>query len=342
LICMQYYDLREEILAAKPSPLVEPTEAQVTKTKDLYNVNEPQAKAIIAAVSRTGFTLIQGQVLTPPLFTTAINVPRPPGTGKTKTVVGIASALLSPGSDDTIQIRGAPPAKKIAAKKLLVCAPSNAAVDELVIRFKRGLQSTKGDIWTPGIVRLGRSDAINAEVRDVTLEELIDARMAPTTNASKGNALGMEDLRAQHTKAVEERNVKQQQLDNARAKKLDPSDLLSEVDRLNTTIRELRRKLDIQRDQRKESGRNAEILRRQVQQQIINESQIICATLSGAGHEMLRNVNVDFETVIIDEAAQSVELSALIPLKFGCDKCILVGDPQQLVGAHCYCIIQLC
>ncbi|KAF8540202.1 SEN1 N terminal-domain-containing protein [Trichophaea hybrida] len=314
LICMQYYDLREEILTAKPSPLVEPTEAQVTKTKDLYNVNEPQAKAIIAAVSSTGFTLIQG----------------PPGTGKTKTVVGIAGALLSPGSDDMIQIRGAPPVKKTAAKKILVCAPSNAAVDELVIRFKRGLQSTKGDIWTPSIVRLGRSDAINAEVRDVTLEELIDARMTPTTNASKGSALGMEDLRAQHTKAVEERNAKQQQLDDARAKKLDPSDLLSQIDRLNTTIREQRRQLDIQRDQRKESGRNAEILRRQVQQQIINESQIICATLSGAGHEMLRNVNVDFETVIIDEAAQSVELSALIPLKFGCDKCILVGDPQQL------------
>ena len=39
---------------------------------------------------------------------------------------------------------------------------------------------------------------------------------------------------------------------------------------------------------------------------------------------------MEFETVIIDEAAQSIELSALIPLKYGCSKCILVGDPKQL------------
>ncbi|KAI1043017.1 hypothetical protein LB505_007884 [Fusarium chuoi] len=46
---------------------------------------------------------------------------------------------------------------------------------------------------------------------------------------------------------------------------------------------------------------------------------------------MFRNLeDVEFETVIIDEAAQCVELSALIPLKYGCYKCILVGDPKQL------------
>jgi len=45
---------------------------------------------------------------------------------------------------------------------------------------------------------------------------------------------------------------------------------------------------------------------------------------------MFRTLNVEFETVIIDEAAQCVELSALIPLKYGCAKCIVVGDPQQL------------
>ncbi|KAI5813275.1 AAA domain-containing protein, partial [Pyronema omphalodes] len=312
LICLQYYDLKEEILLAKPGELIEPTADQITMTQDLYNVNEPQAKAIIAATNSNGFTLIQG----------------PPGTGKTKTVVGIAGALLS--SMKSLPQTSDKPSKKPVAKKILVCAPSNAAVDELVIRFKQGLRSINGETWTPGIVRLGRSDAINAEVRDVTLEELVDQRMAPTNNTNKGNALGMDDLREQHTKAVEERNQKQQQLDDARAKKLDPGNLLPEVDALSAKIRDLRRQLDIQRDQKKESGRNAEILRRQCQQQIINESQIICATLSGAGHEMLRNVNVDFETVIIDEAAQSVELSALIPLKFGCEKCILVGDPQQL------------
>lgn len=34
--------------------------------------------------------------------------------------------------------------------------------------------------------------------------------------------------------------------------------------------------------------------------------------------------------MVVDEAAQSVELSTLIPLRFGCRQCVLVGDPQQL------------
>jgi len=34
--------------------------------------------------------------------------------------------------------------------------------------------------------------------------------------------------------------------------------------------------------------------------------------------------------MVIDEAAQAIELSSLIPLKYGCSKCVMVGDPQQL------------
>lgn len=244
-------------------------------------------------------------------------------------------ALLTPNNvGTTISIPGAQkPSSKPATKKILVCAPSNAAVDELVIRFKQGVRTTKGDVMVPTIVRIGRSDAINATVRDVTLEELIDKRMAPTTESSRGKNTDMEELRKKHTELMEERNTKQSQLEDARSRKLEPPvGLQVEIDKLSATIREQRRALDAKRDQKKESSRNAEVLRRRVQQEIMDEAQIICATLSGSGHDMLRNVNVDFETVIIDEAAQSVELSALIPLKFGCEKCILVGDPKQLVS----------
>ena len=45
---------------------------------------------------------------------------------------------------------------------------------------------------------------------------------------------------------------------------------------------------------------------------------------------MFQGLSIEFETVIVDEAAQCVEMSALIPLKYGCAKCILVGDPKQL------------
>jgi hypothetical protein len=41
-------------------------------------------------------------------------------------------------------------------------------------------------------------------------------------------------------------------------------------------------------------------------------------------------MGLSFSWVIIDEAAQCVELDTLIPLKYNCTKCVLVGDPQQL------------
>ena len=37
-----------------------------------------------------------------------------------------------------------------------------------------------------------------------------------------------------------------------------------------------------------------------------------------------------FDTVIIDEAGQAVETSALIPLALGCTQLYLIGDTKQL------------
>jgi len=84
------------------------------------------------------------------------------------------------------------------------------------------------------------------------------------------------------------------------------------------------------RDNEATMNRQAELNRRRAQQQILNDAHVICATLSGSGHEMFQSLNIEFETVVVDEAAQCVEMSALIPLKYGCAKCILVGDPKQL------------
>ena len=37
-----------------------------------------------------------------------------------------------------------------------------------------------------------------------------------------------------------------------------------------------------------------------------------------------------FHVVVVDEAAQAIEPSTLIPLQTGATTCVLVGDPQQL------------
>lgn len=47
--------------------------------------------------------------------------------------------------------------------------------------------------------------------------------------------------------------------------------------------------------------------------------------------EYIKNGSIaNFDTVILDEAAQATEPSSLIPLRYGCRKLVLVGDPRQL------------
>ncbi len=63
---------------------------------------------------------------------------------------------------------------------------------------------------------------------------------------------------------------------------------------------------------------------------------MVCSTLSAAGSAAMIEACADaggdtpFDVVIVDEAAQGLETSLLIPLRYSAQHCILVGDPQQL------------
>ncbi len=61
----------------------------------------------------------------------------------------------------------------------------------------------------------------------------------------------------------------------------------------------------------------------------LGSAHIVFSTLNSSGQECMANCT-QFKVVVIDEAAQSVELSTLIPLRLGGRQCVLVGDPQQL------------
>ena len=325
LLGLKYFDLCDEITRAKPSPLLKYSESQLNSLVGIYDVNQAQAKAVRSAVENDAFTLVQG----------------PPGSGKTKTIVAIVGALLTStleakrrvGETIARPINGAQRATvaPVAAKKLLVCAPSNAAVDELVMRFKQGVKTTNGAHEKLNIVRLGRSDAVNTNVLDVTLEELVNAKLNLAGGKKKVAGDEIQKIMAAHKAACEEYNGLRNMTD---ALKAEGKPVTPEQNREFEVLKRKKTQLSSQIDQARDSGdtvaRDAEISRRLVQQEVLDNSHVICATLSGSGHEMFQGLNIEFETVIIDEAAQSIELSALIPLKYGCSKCILVGDPKQL------------
>ncbi|KAI5464172.1 SEN1 N terminal-domain-containing protein [Mariannaea sp. PMI_226] len=323
---LQYYDLMDEILKAEPSPIIRYSDEKVSGYMENYSLNRGQAMAVLGAHDNDGFTLIQG----------------PPGTGKTKTIVAMVGTLLSEqlsqaasaGVPVGVPLRpnGVPtPNNQARPKKLLVCAPSNAAVDELVLRLKSGIKTIGGKTKNINVIRLGRSDAINAAVKDVTLDELVKTRLEGDTTMEKSKA-NREKMHEDAGKIKEELALLRPRLDEVRGSddRTLYNTLARQFEELKKQQMQIGKQIDAQKDSGNSVAREMEMRRRQVQQEILNSAQVICATLSGSGHEMFRNLDVEFETVIIDEAAQCVELSALIPLKYGCCKCILVGDPKQL------------
>ncbi|KAK8114122.1 hypothetical protein PG999_006191 [Apiospora kogelbergensis] len=316
---LQYYDLMPEILEGKPSPMLSYSQEAVEKVMNNYQLNQGQAKAILNAKDNDAFTLIQG----------------PPGTGKTKTIVAMVGALMTGSFQATtgtmIKKPGVPGQNQGTSKKLLVCAPSNAAVDELVIRLKQGVKSLNGSFHKINVLRLGRSDAINAAVRDVTLDELVKARIEGDKEKNSGPS-ERQKLHEEAGKLKEQINDLRPQLESARAAedRQTANTLQRRWDELKRQQTSIGAKIDANKDSGMTAARESDIRRKMIQQEVLDSAQVLCATLSGSGHEMFKGLNVEFETVIIDEAAQCVELSALIPLKYGCSKCVLVGDPKQL------------
>lgn len=60
LMSMPYYDLVDEILSPPHHKKPEMPEALINRAMSAYRVNRPQAGAILSALSRDGFSLIQG------------------------------------------------------------------------------------------------------------------------------------------------------------------------------------------------------------------------------------------------------------------------------------------
>ncbi|KAL4817655.1 SEN1 N terminal-domain-containing protein [Aspergillus spinulosporus] len=265
LMALQYYDLCEEIVRAKPSPILDYSDASLKPLADNYNVNPAQAKAIKSAMDNDAFTLIQG----------------PPGSGKTKTIVALDQGIAITRPTAAINARSG--ARTTTSKKLLVCAPSNAA----------GVKTIHGRHEKLSVIRLGRSDAINTNVLD--------------TSGENSGETDLQKIYVEHKAA-----------DTAAQGLPVPEELQREFDLLKKKKTQLSHQIDNARDKNHSAARDADLNRRRIQQEIID------------GAHMFQNLSIEFETVVIDEAAQSIELSALIPLKYGCSKCILVGDPKQL------------
>jgi len=215
---------------------------------------------------------------------------------------------------------------------MLVCAPSNAAIDEVAKRLKDGVRNSEGRLVVPNIVRVGADMTINISVKDISLDQLVDQRLnsdPKQANASSASTT-MASLRTEMDSLRNIKASKLQELTNLRDNVLRMQALELEIKSLNSQRMSLSQHLNRIKDQQKSDSRTLDAARRKYRAEVLRDADIICSTLSGAGHEVLQNL--DFEMVVIDEAAQSVELSSLIPLKYRSKRCIMVGGALCSLG----------
>ncbi|XP_053229668.1 probable helicase senataxin [Podarcis raffonei] len=245
----------------------------------------------------------------------------PPGSGKSKTILGLLYCLFieRPGKENSVQSK--------IKNRVLLCAPSNAAVDDLmkkiILMFKGKCQDSSSPLGNCGdinLVRLGQESSISRDVWKFSLDAQVDHEISKA-------ALG------RHQDICKRKEDLDRQLDiicRQRAiAKTQSAGQLQLLDKEICRLGEERKRLTVQL--KKDCGRSQGDLKAN----IILKSHIICCTLSTSGSSMLasafRRQGCDpLSCVIVDEAAQSCEMESLIPLTHGCKKLVLVGDPKQL------------
>ncbi|KAI9601419.1 hypothetical protein H4Q26_001237 [Puccinia striiformis f. sp. tritici PST-130] len=285
---LPYLTLGNDILQARATSPAPIAEEHLIKVMRCQKVNEPQ--------------VVRSSVL--------LRLP-----GKTSTIVGLIGAFIAsrPKVDDSTG--GGPPS---ITRKILLCAPSNAAVDEVAKRLKEGVRGAQGELIIPKLVRIGADSKVNLAVKDIFIDELVEAMSKdsePGQAAQKvaGATGAIQDLRNQLTELRDARDSKQM-----------------EAERLATEAPQYRKLQEEARDQQDASKRYLDAAKRKLRMQILQDADVVCSTLSGSGHDYMSQLPFDFETVVIDEACQCVEPASLIPLRYNATQCILVGDPMQL------------
>lgn len=254
----------------------------------------------------------------------------PPGTGKSATIVGMILHIWAARSSTAIA------SNKAAVPRILVVAPSNAAVDELALKLI-AVRAELPETSRFNMIRLGVTKSVHPAVVPYTYDMVLQRNIEAETRKIKASESLEADernkqLRANQLYADKEAAEQRGNKDLAAKLERDFKDTMRERDKIRESLNR-----PLERRQRQELAASAEL-------RVMAGVDVILSTLSSCSNQAMENYFLHSETLpravqehfrgisicIMDEASQCVEPEALIPLKFGFTKLVMVGDPAQL------------
>ncbi|XP_077050590.1 putative helicase senataxin isoform X2 [Siphateles boraxobius] len=281
---------------------------------DAPEYNRDQARAISC-----GLAMIQRRQKTPKFLL----IHGPPGTGKSKTIGGLLYKLLSSGNNSVASMGNLH--SKTRRTRVLLCAPSNAAIDSLmkkvIVIFKekcRNINTPQGNCGDINLVRLGNERTISKSLKPFSLDHQTKARAQRAQQTAEADVQRQKEQLDQTIDNLSQRCAKTPK---------DSTDFKKLMERKRQLLKEregLSRQIKASRSRRQES-----------QAFVLQNANVICCTLSTSGSMVLENAfrrlgHEPFNCVIIDEASQAKETETLIPMLYRSPSIILVGDPNQL------------
>ncbi|KAK9279538.1 hypothetical protein L1049_013217 [Liquidambar formosana] len=195
--------------------------------------------------------------------------------------------------------------------RVLVCAPSNSALDEIVLRLLN-----TGFIYI-GTVSSGRWDVVRVKVIS---ESKVPQFMEAIDEATSFRDLIMEEVFVM--KMIAAYNPKIVRIG------LKPHHSVKAVSLDHLVNQKVAGMSYLPADKHKYGAAGED--RDSIRSSVLDEAAIVFSTLSFSGSTLFSRLNRGFDVVIIDEAAQAVEPATLVPLANGCKQVFLIGDPVQL------------
>ncbi|KAF1332336.1 Atp-dependent helicase, partial [Globisporangium splendens] len=214
---------------------------------------------------------------------------------------------------------------------VLLCAPSNGAVDELVLRIVTdGLMDSTGKVtrvhapsvhpealsedWL-SIVRLGNpSEDAPDIVKSVCLPQIIKRELDIHPKALQLRSL--QETQQTLRKSIRDFHQKPKDASEGPKSRKGLAQIHAQLTKCSGEVRRLRDEVFA--------------IRTKMTGAILSRASIIACTLSKSGSGPLSGLQRGFDALIIDEAAQAVELSTLVPIRERVARVVLVGDPKQL------------